>query len=284
MRRAKVRGRGRVEGIDDATRRQARERLDRLTELRQALEQDEFRLFYQPVVRLFDQCIVGTEAVLRWEHPTRGLVSPGEFVPLAEETGLIIPLGSWVIERACRQLAEWDMLGCPTSSAVSVNVSGRQLAETGLVEVVRNALDAAGVDPSRLWLEITESVLMDDLAVGQSILNSLHQLGVSVAVDDFGTGYSSLLRLSQYCVQSLKLDRGFVAGVGTNRVETAIVRSTIDLAHALGLDAIAEGVERPDQLVALRGMRCDLAQGHLWSEALPAEQIVALLLRRYLAP
>jgi diguanylate cyclase (GGDEF)-like protein len=278
MYRAKERGGGRAELFDDAMRQQAVARLDLEGDLRRAIEGDEFRVRFQPFVDIRADRIVGVEALIRWEHPTRGLVPPNEFIPLAEETGLIGPIGAWVLTTACRQIARWDAMGT-AGLDLAVNVSGRQLGDPELVESVAATINETGIEPSRLCLEITESVLMRDAATAAATLHRLEDLGVRLAVDDFGTGYSSLLYLRRFPVRVLKLDRLFVAGLGINAEDATIVRATIDLAHALGLSALAEGVERPEQLELLRRMRCDLAQGFLWSEPLAADEISELTLQ-----
>ncbi|MCU1451572.1 MAG: sensor-containing diguanylate cyclase/phosphodiesterase [Acidimicrobiales bacterium] len=278
MYRAKERGGGRIELFDDAMRQDAVARLDLEGDLRRAIEGDELCMRFQPYVDISSDRIVGVEALIRWEHPTRGLVPPMEFIPVAEETGLIGPIGAWVLTTACQQLATWDAQGTGVLD-LAVNVSRRQLGDPELVETVAATLSQTGIEPSRLCLEITESVLMRDAAAAAATLHRLYDLGVCLAVDDFGTGYSSLLYLRRFPVRVLKLDRLFVAGVGINAEDARIVRATIDLAHALGWAALAEGVERPEQLELLRQMRCDLAQGFLWSEPLAADEISELTLQ-----
>jgi EAL domain-containing protein (putative c-di-GMP-specific phosphodiesterase class I) len=278
MYRAKERGGGRIELFDDAMRQDAVARLDLEGDLRRAIEGDELCMRFQPYVDISSDRIVGVEALIRWEHPTRGLVPPMEFIPVAEETGLIGPIGAWVLTTACQQLATWDAQGTGVLD-LAVNVSRRQLGDPELVETVAATLSQTGIEPSRLCLEVTESVLMRDAAAAAATLHRLHDLGVCLAVDDFGTGYSSLLYLRRFPVRVLKLDRLFVAGVGINAEDARIVRATIDLAHALGWAALAEGVERPEQLELLRQMRCDLAQGFLWSEPLAADEISELTLQ-----
>jgi len=277
MYRAKELGRGRAELFDDAMRRRAMARLEMEAELRQAIEQDDLVLRYQPVVDLATGTISGVEALVRWDHPKRGLVSPVDFIPLAEDTGLIVPLGRWVLRTACAQVAAWacELGEAAAHLTMAVNLSGRQLAQPDLVELVAGTLAETGLDPGRLELEITESVLMEDSA-GVALVR-LHDLGVRLAVDDFGTGYSSLIYLRRFPVDTLKLDQFFVSGLARNTQDTAIVRSTIDLAHALGLAALAEGVEKPRQLDVLRSMGCDYAQGYLWSEPVTADEIARLL-------
>jgi diguanylate cyclase (GGDEF)-like protein/PAS domain S-box-containing protein len=281
---AKQRGRGRTEFFDRAMRSEAMARLDLEGELRQGLERNELRVWFQPVISISTGRISGVEALVRWDHPTRGLVPPAEFIAIAEDSGLIVPLGVQVLRGACHQLAAWRAGGAGGAESapladltVAVNLSARQLVEPGIAELVAQILAESELDPCALCLEITESVLMEETDAAAAALQRLHALGVRLAVDDFGTGYSSLLYLRHFPVQTLKLDRSFVSGLGRNPADTSIIRATIDLAHALDLDAVAEGVERVDQLHALRDMGCDLGQGFLWAPALPAAETTAFL-------
>ncbi|GAC1586394.1 MAG: hypothetical protein NVS3B21_00480 [Acidimicrobiales bacterium] len=276
MYRAKERGGGRHELFDAGLRARVMARLELEADMRRALERDEFRVHYQPVVAL-DGRICGLEALVRWQHPTRGLVSPGEFIPLAESTGLIVALGAKVLDEACADLARWRGRPGHEALTMAVNLSGRQLVGSAIAAQVAATLTAHDLEPEALWLEITESVLMDDTAAATAALSAIHDLGVRLAVDDFGTGYSSLLYLRRFPVDALKLDRFFVAGIDRNDQDSAIVRAVIDLAHSLGLCAIAEGVEVPGQLDALSAMGCDLAQGFYWSPAVPAASIDHML-------
>jgi diguanylate cyclase (GGDEF)-like protein/PAS domain S-box-containing protein len=268
MYRAKERGRARVEVFDEALRGRAADRLELEGALRRALAAGEFTLAYQPVVRVADSSVVGCEALLRWRHPTRGLVSPGEFIPLAEETGLIVPIGAWVLREALGQLRAWHAEGRDLS--LGVNVSARQLMAPDLVETVRAAITDTGVDPQRVHLEITESVLMDDVEHSIETLNQLRELGIHFAVDDFGTGYSSLSYLKRLPIDTLKIDQSFVRGLGVAENDSSIVRAIVGMGRALGLDLLAEGVEEAAQLGELRDLGCDVAQGFLWSPAVPA--------------
>jgi diguanylate cyclase (GGDEF)-like protein/PAS domain S-box-containing protein len=274
MYRAKERGRNRIEAFQGGMRARAIERLEVESDLRRALERGELRVYYQPVVRLAGAAMVGVEALVRWQHPERGLVPPLEFIPVAEETGLIQPLGAFVLRESCRQVAEWNRANpdrVPLS--VAVNLSARQMSAADLTRLVLTALNESGLEPGLLCLEITESVLMEDVTASRNVLQSLKELGVRLGIDDFGTGYSSLLYLRRFPVDVLKVDRSFVSGLGENSEDGAIVSGVLGLAHALGVGAIAEGVEQPEQADRLAALGCELAQGFLWSKPLPAEEL-----------
>ncbi|HET9076764.1 MAG TPA: EAL domain-containing protein [Acidimicrobiales bacterium] len=277
--RAKERGRGCAELFDEPTRRRAVARLEMEEALRGAVDAGDLALHYQPVVDPATGAIIGAEALLRWDRPTLGRIPPAEFIPVAEETGLILVVGRWVLRQALRDLAAWRRQGA-CDLELSVNVSGRQLLDGGLVDEVAALLAESGVPSSALCLEITETALMEDTDRAAVTIGALHRLGVTFAVDDFGTGYSSLLYLRRFPISVVKLDRSFVAGLGHNGADRAIVRATIDLAHSLDMRACAEGVEEAGQLQELRDFGCDLAQGHLWSEAIPASELAAMLAAR----
>ncbi|MCB1259279.1 MAG: PAS domain S-box protein [Acidimicrobiales bacterium] len=280
MYRAKEKGRGRWEIFDNAMRASAVDRLDIENFLRRALDRRELRVHYQPVVDLVTGAISGVEALLRWEHPERGLLQPSEFIGVAEETGLIVGIGRWVIEQACVQARRWEAaLPGQRPLQVSVNLSGRQLGHPSLVDDVRAILEATGMPPARLELEITESVLMDDVEASEETLHRLRGLGVRIAVDDFGTGYSSLSYLRRFPVDRLKVDRSFVRGLGEDPSDSAIVTAIVTLAHTLGLDALAEGVETTVQLEELRTLGCDHAQGFWFAKPLGSEDLADLLKR-----
>jgi diguanylate cyclase (GGDEF)-like protein/PAS domain S-box-containing protein len=266
MYRAKERGKGRWEIFDDAMRASVLERLEIENALHRAVERREFRVVYQPLVALDDRRCVGAEALVRWQHPTRGLLAPGEFVDLAEESGLIVPVGAWVLEEACRQAAEWQAAGDIGDFVVSVNLSARQLAHANTPADIAAALNTSGIDPARLSLEITESVLMDDAESTMSVIAALRDLGVGFSIDDFGTGYSSLGYLKRFPVDSVKVDRSFVSGLGSNPEDSAIVAAVVSLGHALGLTVVAEGVETERQLAELVALGCDTAQGFYFAE------------------
>ena len=243
-------------------------------ELRTALEQHQFVLHYQPIIDLASQRLIGTEALVRWQHPTRGLLGPNEFISAAEQSGLIIALGAWVIRTACRQTAEWQQ--CEPDRApltVAVNLSPRQLVDRALVATVAEALHDTGLDASSLCLEITEGSVIKDFEQTMPVLNALRTLGVSLALDDFGTGYSSLSYLKQLPVNTVKIDRSFVSDLGSNGPNSQIVLAIIDLAHALGMSVTAEGAETYGQLDMLRAMRSDHAQGYLLGRPMSSEAL-----------
>jgi diguanylate cyclase (GGDEF)-like protein len=274
MYRAKARGGNRREVFDRGMRARAKRRLALHSALHRAVERGEFRVFYQPVVRLRDRRPVGAEALVRWQHPERGLVGPEEFIGLAEETGLIVPIGTQVLREACLQARRWRAAGPDGSPlCIKVNLSARQFAHPGLVALVAGILAESGVDPASVYLEITESVLMEDAESMCAHLRELKALGVSLAVDDFGTGYSSLLYLRRFPVDELKVDRTFVAGLLGNPEDQAIVAAIVTLAHSLGLRAVAEGVESTGQLTRLLELGCDLGQGYHFGRPMPAESM-----------
>jgi predicted signal transduction protein with EAL and GGDEF domain len=277
---AKDRGRSRYEIFDTEMRQRSLARLDLEADLRRAIERDELDVWYQPVVSLDDERVSGLEALVRWNHPTRGLLLPSEFVGVAEETGLISGLGKRVLHRAAADVGRWRAAGCfaaHESFVLSVNLSGRELCQPDLLAMVKDALADAAEDGPTFCVEITESVLMDDTQAATSALTDLRDLGVGLGVDDFGTGYSSLLYLRRFPVQLLKLDRFFITGLTDNPEDAAIVEGVVGLAHSLGLLAVAEGVETAEQVAALKAMGCDLAQGFYWSAPVPAASVPALL-------
>jgi EAL domain-containing protein (putative c-di-GMP-specific phosphodiesterase class I) len=241
-------------------------------ELREALSARQFELHYQPIFELQGFSIAGAEALLRWRHPERGLVSPAEFVPIAEECGLIVPIGEWVLREACRAAARW-----PQQLSVAVNLSPVQFEKPGLVAVVDQALANAGLDPTRLELEITESVLMHDNAANVAVLGELSERGISIALDDFGTGYSSLSYLQRFSFDRIKIDHSFITNINRDQGSLKIVRAIVMLAHSLGLGVTAEGVETDDQLAAVRGEGCDQVQGHYAGRPVPLPEFLAVL-------
>jgi len=275
MYQAKRRGGGTVEVFGEVMRMRVLDRMNTEHSLHRALERSELRLFYQPVVEINGARAVGVEALLRWEHPEQGLVAPSKFIPVAEESGLIIPIGAWVLHEACRQLCMWraDRFGGPRG-AVEVNLSARQIDHPEIISTVERILDDTGLPPSNLTLEITESALMHDAASALRVLEALKNLGVTLAIDDFGTGYSSLSHLQRFPLDILKIDKSFVDELGDDRGGAEIVAAVIKLAHALGLRVIAEGVETERQLDELLRLDCDFAQGYLFSRPVPAHELV----------
>jgi EAL domain-containing protein (putative c-di-GMP-specific phosphodiesterase class I) len=282
---AKAAGRARVQVFNRDIHRRVLRRIELESEIRRALRDNEFALHYQPQVDLVSGRIVGVEALLRWQHPELGSISPAEFVPVAEDTGLILPLGRWVLGTALAQLQAWsgsrERRGPRT---VTINISPVQLGDPGFVADVRAALHQARVEPTAVCLELTESSLMQGPSRTIDVLAELQSLGVYIGIDDFGTGHSSLARLRDLPVEVLKVDRSFVDGLGRESDDTAIVASIMSLAFAMGLHAIAEGVEQPAQAKALTRLGCTTAQGFLFSPAQPASAISALCATRVWRP
>jgi diguanylate cyclase (GGDEF)-like protein/PAS domain S-box-containing protein len=273
--RAKERGRGRIELFDAEMRSKVDHRLATAAAMRRALERGEFSIAYQPVVDLSTGTMVSTEALLRWDHPEFGVIGPEGFVPVAEETGLIIPIGAWVLDQACAQLAEWQRYD--PSMSIAVNVSVRQMLDPKIVGQVEEVLRRHGVRPETLCLEMTESLLMADVAYFETLLASFKQLGVLLSIDDFGTGYSSLSYLKRFPVDAVKIDRTFVDGLGTDAHDTALVTAIVAMASALDLEVVAEGVETSGQLTNLGRLHCTHAQGFYLSRPMPPEGITRLL-------
>ncbi len=275
MYHAKESGRGRVEVFDDTMRARALVRHTTENALHRAIERGELRLFFQPIVQLGDARCTGAEALVRWQHPERGLVPPAEFVPLAEETGLVVPLGTWVFEHAAAQAARWQLE--QDGFSVSINLSARQLAQPDLAEQVGAVIHRTGVRPANVCFEITETALMDDADAVIRVISDLRELGVRFAIDDFGTGYSSLGYLKRFAVDAVKIDRAFVAGLGDDPGDRAIVSAVVNLAHALGLHVVAEGVETEAQLAELVALGCDGAQGYFFAPPQPAADLRSLV-------
>ena len=250
----------------------AQQRVEIAFELRRALEQQELRVYYQPVHELKTGRLVGVEALVRWQHPLRGLVSPAEFIPIAERTGLIVEIDAWVMQQACRQMCQWQQ-AARGLSFVAVNVSSRLFARRELYQQVAQVLRETGLDPAYLELEVTESAVMDDPEVALEQMHRLRELGVRLAIDDFGTGYSSLLRLKRLPVQKLKIDQGFVAGLPWDEDDIAIVRVIIALARSMGMQVHAEGIEQVEQAAFLLEQECDLGQGYWFGRPVPALEI-----------
>jgi diguanylate cyclase (GGDEF)-like protein len=279
---AKAKGGGGIHRVFDQVSMGSRsaERVRIEADLRKGLERGELEVHYQPFYSLDEERIVGAEALVRWRHPANGLISPAKFIPMAEETGLILPLGRHVLDTACRQVRSIrDRLG--VDLPISVNLSPRQFQESGLSAQAAAALDAAGLSSDLLIFEITENVVMEDLSGAREVMRKLDQLGIRLAIDDFGTGHSSLAYLKQFPVQEVKVDRTFVQGMVENPVDSAIVRAVIDLADAMGIAAVAEGVETEGQLAGLRTLGCPIAQGFYFSQPLRAGDFDDLLTRHF---
>jgi diguanylate cyclase (GGDEF)-like protein len=279
---AKRMGRGRIEVFAEPMREDSVARLEMESALRRALVHDEFRVHYQPLVRFESSEVIGLEALLRWQHPEHGLVAAEQFLTVAEETGLIIPIGTWVLREACAQAASWIAESTDHAAlAVSVNVSARQLADNDLLANVQDALTTSGLDPALLVLEVTESTLMADRERAIEVLGHLADMGVRVGIDDFGTGQSSLIFLRSLPIHTLKIDRSFVDGLGRDDEGGAIVAAVVQLGHALGLAVTAAGVETPDQLAQLRSLGCDLGQGFYFAHPQPGAIVRALVHHRF---
>lgn len=252
------------------------ERLDMEAGLRNALKRGELRLYYQPKVELESGRVVGAEALMRWIHPVLGVVPPSEFIPVAEDTGMILSIGEWAIEEACRQISAWRNEGCAVIS-LSINLSAGQLRQEHLSDMVESALAKNGVSPEHLELEVTESAVMQNPEAAIAIMNKLKRIGIGISLDDFGTGYSSLNYLKRFPVDTLKIDQSFIREIASDPNDAAIVHSVITLAHSLNRKTVAEGVETQAQLEFLSRNRCDQIQGFLFSPPLPAEEFIALL-------
>jgi diguanylate cyclase (GGDEF)-like protein/PAS domain S-box-containing protein len=278
--RAKDRGRARYEIFDRAMRVRAIERLSLENDLRRALDREQLRVHYQPVVSLHDRSILWIEALVHWEHPERGLVAPLEFIPVAEESGLIGPIGEWVMYEACRQASEWHAADPDAAPlGVSVNLSVRQITQRDLPGMVARTLRDTGLDPQCLCLEITETVILDDSEAANQALRALLSLGVGMVLDDFGTGYSSLAYLTRLPIRGLKIDRSFVERLGSSERSTAIVSAIIRMAEALSMEVTAEGVETTRQIEELQRLGCERAQGFYFARPLPAAELTEVLQR-----
>jgi len=276
--RAKEQGRARFQVFDPRMHEEAVRRLRLETDLRRALERNQFRLHYQPVVSLDTGRIVAVEALLRWEHPERGLVPPGEFIHVAEEAGIIADISRWVLEQACRQCQLWRREhGDDAPQSVWVNLSMRQLAEGGLARQVSEVLQSLQFEAKRLTLEVTENLLVENVDVSLRTLSELHELGVRVFMDDFGSGHSSLGFLDRLAIDGIKIDRTFIGHLGAGERPLQLVRTIVALVRGLGFIPIAEGVETEEQLRLLRDMGCEFAQGFHFSRAVPPDGIAKLL-------
>jgi EAL domain-containing protein (putative c-di-GMP-specific phosphodiesterase class I) len=245
-------------------------------DLRKALSSGQFELYYQPVVNLASGDISGFEALIRWNHPEQGVIPPASFIPLAEETGLIVPVGEWVIRQACATAAQW-----PGDLSIAVNISAAQFRNPGLMQVIVGALATSGLDPTRLEIEITETVLLQNRETTLAVLRQLRELGIRIAMDDFGTGYSSLTYLQCFPFDKIKIDRSFVKDITENTGSLNIVRAVAALAKGMGMTATAEGVETSEQLDRITSEGCTEMQGFLFSRPVPASEIERLFLSRH---
>src|ERR671911_951086 len=278
MYKAKTKGNATYEVFNSDMHDEAMERLELENGLRHAIYQEELVAYYQPKVELSTGMIIGMEALVRWEHPERGLISPEKFVPFAEEIGLIVPLGRWVLGEACRQAYEWrKQYPTATPLVTSVNLSIKQFKQSDLLQEISGLLQETKLDPQGLQLEITESTVSRDVKFAADLLQKLRGLGIELAIDDFGTGYSSLMSLQQFPVNELKIDKVFIDGIGNNAQDMAITKLVIDLAHTVGVRATAEGVETADQLAQLQSMGCDQAQGYYFCGPLSGDAATDLL-------
>ena len=274
MYRAKSRGRDCVEAFQVGSRESGMQALRTVGELRRGVERGEIVPYFQPIVELQSGRIVGFEVVARWLHPDRGLLPPGEFLPFAEESGLLVSLGASMMRNSLSQMARWRAAGHSfANGSVAVNVGSRQLVDSSFLPTVVEILDETGVDPDAVWFEITESALLADARAATSTLREIRGLGIHLSVDDFGTGYSSLTYLKRFPVEAIKIDRSFVSGLGIEDEDSTIVEAVIQLGRALGLTVVAEGVESPLQLQRLRDLNCDRGQGYLFGRPRPANLI-----------
>jgi EAL domain-containing protein (putative c-di-GMP-specific phosphodiesterase class I) len=278
MYRAKERGKNCYEVFDAAMHSRAVARLQLETDLRKAIERKEFRVFYQPIVSLLDDSLVGFEALVRWQHPSRGLVPPGEFLPLAEETGLILPIDLQVLRAAAQQTREWQRrYSTARELRVNVNLSTKQFAQPGLVDRVKDVLTVTGLDGKYLTLEITESAIMEESKALAEILDQIRAMDVRLYLDDFGTGYSSLGYLHRFPIHSLKIHSSFVWQLGKQEDQGQLVRTITTLAENMNMGVVAEGVETSEQLTRLRDLRCDRVQGYFFSKPLAPEAAEVLI-------
>ena len=278
MYQAKLNGKGGYVVFDPSMNERIVERVEIETGLRRAVENEEFRVYYQPIIDLETGSINGAEALARWEHPTLGLMPPAKFIPIAEETGLIVPIGTWVLAQSCRQAKIWQEERAASSAfIISVNLSGRQLQDEDLCQTVAAILSDTGLSPACLKLEITESVMMENLDAAISRLKDLKALGVLLSIDDFGTGYSSLSYLQRLPIDNVKIDRSFVNVMGSEAQPRAIVEAIIMLCRAMNLNVTGEGIETSEQLAQLRAMGCDYGQGYLFAKPIVVSAFSALL-------
>jgi EAL domain-containing protein (putative c-di-GMP-specific phosphodiesterase class I) len=274
MHRAKSSGRNRYEVFNEDIRQVAVERLDIENSLRWGIDRGQLRLLYQPQVDLATGVIVGYEALVRWQHPERGVLMPDQFIKIAEECGLITSVGHWVLQEACHEAARWQGLGPHGEHPrIAVNMSPYELAQRGLSQAIRRTLDESGLDPHLLCIEVTESAMMDASETTLDTLRAIRELGIQLAIDDFGTGFSALSYLKRFSPDFLKVDRSFVAGLCKEVEDTAIVTAMVRLCQGVGVTTIAEGVETEEQLSYLRSLDCEWGQGYLFSRPIPATEV-----------
>jgi EAL domain-containing protein (putative c-di-GMP-specific phosphodiesterase class I) len=279
MYRAKEQGKGRFEVFDKLMHARAISRLQLESDMRRALEREEFEVYYQPIMNLAEGTISGFEALIRWQHPERGMISPADFIPVAEDTELIIPIGHWVLLEACRQVRQWQLdFPSETPLTISVNLSGKQFKQPDLVGQVKQVLYQTGLDPRSLRLEITESMVMEDAEAATAMLRQLRSLNVQLSIDDFGTGYSSLSYLHRFPVNILKVDKSFVGRMSVDEESLGIVETIITLAAKLKMDVVAEGIETKEQWEKLKGFQCKYGQGYLFSKPVPAAAACKLVI------
>ena len=280
MYKAKTTGKAQWTVYEPAMRTAALDRLELESDLHQAVDEHQLRLVYQPIIELKSEKLVGFEALLRWDHPTRGTIEPDRFIPIAESSGTIVAIGRWVLQEACRRAAEWKVMFPATKLTMAVNLSARQLAAPDLVSDVANALVRSGFSATKMILEMTESVLVQDADTATRRLQDLRALGVRVAIDDFGTGYSSLSYLRQFPIDILKIDKSFTDTIIDRAHIPPIVHGLLALAKTLGMSTVAEGIEHEVQRDSLRDQGCAFGQGYLFAKPLDAIEVVALLSRR----
>ena len=281
MYRAKAQGKACYEVFDKGMHTHAVYLLQMENDLRRALEREEFCVYYQPIVVLGTGQLAGFEALIRWNHPERGFINPSDFIPLAEETGLIVPIGQWILKRSCHQLAKWQWQSASNRNLfISVNLSGKQVAQPDLVTSIRGVLAETNLEAKHLKLEITESAVIDNADMAVRLLKELKALGVQLSIDDFGTGYSSLGYLHRFPVNTLKIDRSFVGRIGEAAENIEIVRTIVSLAENMGMEVVAEGVETLSQLTQLRKLNCKYGQGYLFSRPVDAESVTAWIARK----
>ena len=278
MYRAKAAGRARHQVFDRAMHNEAVVRLELESDLRHALQDEQFRLVYQPIIDLRTGLAAGFEALIRWDHPERGVISPVDFIPIAEETGLIVPIGDWVLLKACQQLKQWqEQFPSDPPLSMNVNISKRQLTQSDLIETIEHVLTTTRIEPRTLNLEITETAIMDSLDEFNPVLQPLRACGVFLCIDDFGTGHSSLSCLHEFPIDVLKIDRAFLDNIKEDREYVAVTQAIVTLAQNLGMGVVAEGVETPEQVAMLQALEADYAQGYYFARPLRPDDAAAFL-------